>query len=65
MPIAKTIAAPKQKSRTIRELSAELDKLRERVEDLEDLRDLREAVQRNRGKALIPWSQIKKGLDVD
>lgn len=63
--MARTVAEPKQKLRTIRQLSAELDELRERIEDLEDLRDLREAVRRNRGKALIPWSQVKKELDLD
>ena len=61
----RTVAEPKPKSRTLGQLSAELDELRERVEDLEDLRDLREAVRRNRGKALIPWSLVKKDLDLE
>ena len=44
---------------TLQHLAAELDRLRERVEDLEDLRDLREAIQRNGDKPLIPWTRVK------
>ncbi len=62
--MARTVAVPKQKSPTIRQLAAELDELRDRIEDLEDLRDLREAVQSNGRKPLIPSSQIKKELDL-
>jgi hypothetical protein len=38
--------------------------LRERVEDLEDLRELNEAIARNKGKGLVPWAEVKKGLAV-
>jgi hypothetical protein len=47
-----------RKVRTLPQVSAELDELRERIEDLEDLRDLRDAVRRNRGKALLPWPRL-------
>ena len=63
--MARTAAEPRPKPRTLRQLSAELDQLRERIEDLEDLRDLREAVRRNNGKRLIPWSEVRKQLDLD
>jgi hypothetical protein len=43
-------------------LSAELARLRARVEDLEDLRDLNAAITRNAGKPGIPWDQVKKDL---
>jgi hypothetical protein len=45
---------------TLQNLAAELDRLRERVEDLEDLRDLTEAIQRNGDKPLIPWAKVKR-----
>ena len=44
---------------TIRELAAELARLRDRVEDLEDSRELDAAIQRNGDKPLIPWEQAK------
>jgi hypothetical protein len=50
---------------TVRALYDELHRLRERVEDLEDLRDLNEAIARNKGKRLIPWDEVKKGLGVE
>jgi hypothetical protein len=53
------------KSPTLRQLAAELDRLRERVEDLEDLRDLTEAIQRNGGKPLIPWTRVEQELSSD
>jgi len=59
------LQAPKPKKRTVQQLAAELDRLRERVEDLEDLRDLREAVCQNGGKPLIPWAMVKKDLEIN
>jgi hypothetical protein len=50
---------------TVRTLHDELNRLRERVEDLEDLRELNEAIVRNKGKRLIPWDEVKKGLVVE
>lgn len=50
------------KEPTIRELSAELAQLRERVEDLEDARELDAAISRNGDKPLIPWEQVRKDL---
>ena len=43
----------------------ELQRLRERVEDLEDLRELNEAIARNRDKKLIPWARAKKELGIE
>ena len=50
---------------TVRAVYDELNRLRERVEDLEDLRELNEAIARNKGKRLVPWDEAKKGLDVE
>ncbi len=47
---------------TLRHLSAEMIRLRERVEDLEDLRDLNSAIARNAGKPGVPWDKAKKAL---
>jgi hypothetical protein len=45
---------------TVRQFASELDRLKERVEDLEDLRDLKDAIRRNGDKPLIPWSKVKR-----
>ena len=50
---------------TVRAVYDELNRLRERVEDLEDLRELNEAIARNKGRRLIPWDEVKKGLGVE
>lgn len=50
---------------TVQSLHEELQRLRERIEDLEDLRDLNEAIARNQDKKLIPWEQTKKDLGLD
>jgi len=47
---------------SLRHLSAEVARLRARVDDLEDLRDLNAAITRNAGKPGIPWAQAKKEL---
>ena len=47
---------------TIRELAAELARLRHRVEDLEDSRELDAAIQRNGDKPLISWEQAKQDI---
>ena len=60
MPTA-TKRAPKSKP-SLQRLSAELKRLRARVEDLEDLRDLNAAVTRNAGKAGTPWARARKEL---
>jgi hypothetical protein len=54
--------AEESKEPTIREISAELARLRDRVEDLEDARELDAAVLRNGDKPLIPWEQAKKEI---
>ncbi len=41
----------------VQQLSAELARLRERVEDLEDGRELA-AIRRNGDKPLIPWDRV-------
>jgi hypothetical protein len=53
------------KTLALQQLAAEVDRLRERVEDLEDLRDLKEAIQRNGDKPLIPWTRVKRELNID
>lgn len=52
------------KEPTIREIAAELARLRDRVEDLEDARELDAAIRRNGDKPLIPWGQAKQDLGV-
>jgi len=47
---------------SLRRLSAEVARLRTRVDDLEDVRDLNAAVTRNAGRPGTPWSQAKKQL---
>jgi hypothetical protein len=62
MPTA-TKKTPARRSRpTLRSLSLEVTRLRERVEELEDLRDLNAAVARNRGKPGVPWDKAKARL---
>ena len=60
--MAKAAAHRGRKKITIRDLRAELQRLRKRVEDLEDLRDLNAAIDRNNGKPGVPWGQVKKEL---
>lgn len=62
--MTKTLEASRVKKATIQQLAEEVDRLRERVEDLEDLRDLKEAVKRNGDKPLIPLAKMKKDLDI-
>ena len=63
--MSKTLEATRAKKPTLQQLAAEVDHLRERVEDLEDLRDLKDAVQRNGDKPLIPLAKVKKDLELD
>ena len=63
--MSKTLEAARAKKPTLQQLAAEVDHVRERVEDLEDLRDLKEAVQRNGDKPLVPFPKVKKDLDLD
>jgi hypothetical protein len=53
---------PARAKPTLKRMSAELARLRARVEDLEDLRDLNAASKRNAGKSATPWAQAKKQL---
>ncbi len=65
MPTA-TKKKPVRRSRpTLRGLSHEVARLRERVEELEDLRDLNAAVARNQGKPGVPWNKAKAALGLD
>ena len=54
--------AHESKEPTMREISAELARLRDRVEDLEDARELDAAIRRNGDKPLIPWEQARKEI---
>jgi hypothetical protein len=49
---------------TLESLAAEMRRLEERVEDMEDLIELRSAVERNAGKPVVPWEQVKADLDL-
>lgn len=60
MPTAIKRAAKAKPS--LKRVSAEVAKLRARVEDLEDLRDLNAAIVRNAGKPGTPWAKAKKEL---
>ena len=60
MPTA--IKRPTRAKPTLKRVSAELARLRARVEDLEELRDLNAAVTRNAGRPGTPWTQAKKEL---
>ena len=50
------------KEPTMREISDELARLRDRVEDLEDARELDAAIRRNGDKPLIPWEQARNEI---
>jgi len=63
--MSKTLEASRAKKPTLQGLAEEVDRLRERVEDLEDLRDLKEAVQGNGDRPLIPLARVKKDVDID
>jgi hypothetical protein len=63
--MSKTLEASRPNKPTLQQLAAEVNHLRERVEDLEDLRDLKEAVQRNGDQPLIPWAEVKKDLELE
>jgi hypothetical protein len=54
--------AQESKEPTIREISAELARLKDRIEDLEDARELDAAIRRNSDKPLIPWEQAQKEM---
>ncbi len=47
---------------TLQSLHREVLELRQRIVDLEDLRELNQAIERNGGKPLVPWSKAKKEL---
>ncbi len=53
------------KKPTLESLAAELRRLQERIEDMEDLIELRGAIERNAGKAGVPWERVKSELDLD
>ena len=54
--------AQEPKEPTMREISAEVARLKDRVEELEDARELEAAILRNGDQPLIPWEQAKKDL---
>jgi hypothetical protein len=53
---------PARAKLSLQRRSAEIERLRARVEDLEDLYELDEAIKRNAGKPGIPWAKVKKEL---
>jgi hypothetical protein len=50
---------------SLKSLAAEVQSLRERVEDLEDLLELRQAVERNGDRPGVPWEKVKAELDLE
>ena len=62
--MGKTLQGAKSRRVTLRQLSAEVIRLRKRVEDLEDLSDLNEAIARDEGKPGTPWEQVEKELEL-
>lgn len=57
--------ATRQRSRlTVKALSLEIARLRERIEDLEDLRDLNDAIAQNADKPGTPWEQARSELGI-
>ena len=50
---------------TLRSLAAEVDDLRERVEDLEDVRELEDAIRKNSNRPLIPLDRVKRELEIE
>ena len=65
MPTATKKRTARGSRPTLRGLSHEVARLRERVEELEDLRDLNAAVVRNGGKHGVPWEKAKAALGLD
>lgn len=65
MPTATKTKRPARAHATLKRVSAEVARLRARVEDLEDLRDLNDAITRNAGKSGIPWEKAKKELGLE
>jgi hypothetical protein len=47
---------------TVKQLAAEVARLRDRVEDLEDAKELDAAIGRNGEKPLVAWDQAKGEL---
>ena len=58
-------ADSESKESTIRELAAEVARLRDRAEDLEDARELDAVIQRNGDKPLVSWDQAKASLGLE
>ena len=58
--MSRTLETSRAKKHTRPQHAADVDRLRERVEDLEDLRDLKEAVKQNGDKRLIPFAKVKR-----
>ena len=61
-PMTLSDLAQRSSDPEIREIAAELARLRDRVEDLEDARELEAAIRRNGDKPLIPWDEAKVDL---
>jgi hypothetical protein len=60
-----TITARKPAKLSLQAVYDEINRLRERVEDLEDLRELNAAIARNGKKKLVPWDSAKRMLDLE
>ena len=54
-----------QLNRQLAQAKALLRQMRETVEDIEDARTIERAKRASRNKPRIPWSQVKKELQMD
>ena len=50
---------------TLESLATEVQRLRERMEDMEDLLELRAAAERNSGKPGTPWEKARGRLGLN
>ena len=71
MSKANAVTRPKSKSnwtllrRQLTQAKALLRQMRQTVEDIEDARTIERAKRANGNKPRIPWSQVKKQLQLD
>ena len=65
MTIAPPVRCATRARVTLRSLQDEMQRLRERVEDMGGLGDLNAAIKRNGNKPGIPWAQAKQELGLD
>ncbi len=65
MHLGKSVRAAKPRKFTLQQLSAEVNRLRKRVEDLEDLRDLNGVITHNKGSPAHLGNRSRKNSSYD